>query len=185
MKGGVRAGKLSGISRADHRLSAQLTNPRKRHPNYRLVKLHRNYSVDEIARLFSIHKNTARMWIRGGLQTIDGKRPILILGQELIRFLRNRRATKKQPCLAGEMFCLRCRQPKVPAAGMIEYHPRTETTGNLTGLCPDCHTVMHRMIAKAQVQAFREKMDVLFPQALPRLREIIQPSLNSDLRGEA
>lgn len=29
-----------------------------RHPNPRLVKVHRNYSVEEIARLFGIHKNT-------------------------------------------------------------------------------------------------------------------------------
>ena len=31
-----------------------------RHPNPRLVKGHRNYSVEEIARLFALHKNTVR-----------------------------------------------------------------------------------------------------------------------------
>ena len=30
----------------------------KRHPNHRQVKIHRNYTVEEIASLFGIHKNT-------------------------------------------------------------------------------------------------------------------------------
>ena len=33
---------------------------RKRHPNHRLVKIHRSYTVEEIAELFAIHKNTVR-----------------------------------------------------------------------------------------------------------------------------
>jgi len=32
-----------------------------RHPNPRLVKVHRNYLVEEIARLFRVHKNTVRL----------------------------------------------------------------------------------------------------------------------------
>ncbi len=36
----------------------------KRHPNYRQVKIHRNYTVEEIARLFGIHKNTVRGWVK-------------------------------------------------------------------------------------------------------------------------
>jgi transposase len=43
----------------------------KRHPNYRLVKIHRSYAVEEIAKLFGIHKNTVRCWVKDGLATID------------------------------------------------------------------------------------------------------------------
>ncbi len=34
----------------------------KRHHNPRLVKLHRSYTVEQIARLFDLHKNTVRAW---------------------------------------------------------------------------------------------------------------------------
>jgi hypothetical protein len=37
--------------------------PVSRYPNYRLVKIHRNYTVEEIARLLKVHKNTVRGWI--------------------------------------------------------------------------------------------------------------------------
>ena len=49
----------------------------KRHPNHRLVKIHRSYTVEEIAELFGIHKNTVRDWVKGGLATSDDKRPML------------------------------------------------------------------------------------------------------------
>src|SRR5271169_349587 len=69
----------------------------KRRPDYRLVKIHRNYTVEEITRLFGTHKNTVRAWVRAGLPTSDGKRPILILGSELAGYLKARRTKNKRP----------------------------------------------------------------------------------------
>jgi hypothetical protein len=63
-----------------------------RHPNPRLAKIHRSYSVDELARLFNIHKNTIRSWLKQGLTAIDGQRPTVARGEEVRRFLTDRRA---------------------------------------------------------------------------------------------
>jgi Helix-turn-helix domain len=60
-----------------------------RHPNPRLVKIHRSYAVEEVARILRKHKNTVRAWIKQGLQPIDGRRPTLVHGLELVRFLQN------------------------------------------------------------------------------------------------
>jgi hypothetical protein len=38
-------------------------------------KIHRSYSVEEVSRLFGIHKNTVGNWLRQGLSPIDGERP--------------------------------------------------------------------------------------------------------------
>ena len=59
----------------------------KRNPNPRLVKIHRNYTVEDVANLLGVHKNTVREWIKQGLPKIDDKRPMLILGCDLFAFL--------------------------------------------------------------------------------------------------
>jgi hypothetical protein len=110
----------------------------KRHPNPRLVKIHRSYSVEEIARLFGIHKNTVRAWVTQGFEAIDKKRPIVVHGKTLAAFLTARRVASKRPCPPGYIYCLPCRAPKSPAGNMAEYVPGSNATGNLRGICPDC-----------------------------------------------
>src|SRR5712692_9441588 len=105
---------------------------RKRHPNYRHVKIHRSYTVDEVASLFRTHKNTVRAWLKAGLPTCDEKRPMLILGHDLSTFLQTRREKNKQRCRPGEMYCVKCRAPKYPAGFFFNDTAATERIGNLT-----------------------------------------------------
>lgn len=92
-----------------------------RRPNPRLAKIHRNYSVDEVSRLFSVHKNTVCAWLRQGLAPIDDQRPILVWREELSRFLADRRARTKKACGPGRIYCLPCRAPKAPAGKMADW----------------------------------------------------------------
>jgi hypothetical protein len=154
---------------------------KKRHPNYRLVKIHRSYTVEEIAKLFSSHKNTVRRWIKDGLTCIDDKRPMLVLGQVLVEFLQTRRAKNRRICRLGELYCVRCRSPKSPAGDMAEYFPVTQKFGNLTAICPDCDAIMNRLVSLAKIDEFRGKMDISFSEVQRHLIESTKPSVNSDL----
>ena len=167
-------------AKAPHRTTVR----KRRHPNYRLVKIHRSYVVEEIADLFGCHKNTVRQWIRDGLPVCDRRRPILVMGSDLRTFLEARRTTKKRPCGPGEIYCVRCRATKVPAGGMVEYQPSTGTLGNLIAICPDCGSLMNRRVNVAQLSQFPREIAVPFAQAPQRVSEIDQPSVNSDFRKE-
>ena len=158
---------------------------RKRHPNPRLAKIHRNYTVDEVATLFGIHKNTVREWVKRGLPTNDGRRPMLILGRDLVAFLTTRRAKNKRTCLPGEIYCVRCRATKSPAGEMADYVPLTPTQGNLVGICPDCDTMMYRRASLAKLALVRGKLDLRLPQALQHIVESAEPSVNSDFAKDA
>jgi hypothetical protein len=152
----------------------------KRHPNPRLVKLHRSYAVEQIARLFDVHKNTVRAWVKQGLQPIDGQRPALFHGPVLVAFLQRRRESAKQPCPPGYIYCLPCRAPKAPAGNMAEFVPVTDTTGNLRGICPDCDRLIHRRVNQAKIKAIQGNLEITFADAPPRIRERITPSVNCD-----
>jgi excisionase family DNA binding protein len=154
---------------------------KKGHPNHRLVKKHRNYTVYEAAFVLGVHKNTVREWIRRGLPTTDDNRPFLIRGCELIDFLHKRRAKKRRPCRAGQMYCFRCKVPQFPAGGMTDFTPISSTLVNLIGLCPSCNGIMHRCVGAAKLQEMRRTMDAASSEPLLHLNEISEPSLNSDL----
>jgi excisionase family DNA binding protein len=153
-----------------------------RRPNPRLVKIHRNYTVEEAARTLRVHKNTVRNWIKQGLPTIDSRRPSLIHGRDLFAFLRTRRKVK-QSCGPDQLYCVRCRMPKPPLAGIADYMPITESSGNLRGTCPDCGCFMHRRVALAKLGGLI--LEVTFPQAGSRIRERAAPSVESDSQDEA
>lgn len=153
-------------------MSALSSRPmRKRRPNPRLAKIHRNYTVDEVANLFDVHRNTVREWVKRGLPTNDGKRPMLILGRDLVTFLTTRRAKNKRPCLPGEIYCVRCRAPRTPAGEMVDYVPLTATLGNLAAICSVCESMIYRRISLAKLAHVCGKLDVTMPQALEHIGE--------------
>lgn len=134
----------------------------KRHPNPRLVKIHRNYSVEEVSNLFAIHKNTVRRWMNDGLETLDQRRPLLVHGIELSAYLQARRAKNKRPCQSGEIYCVRCRAPKRPAGNMAEYMTITVSQGNLRGICPDCDVMIYRRVSLAKLPEIQGNLDITF-----------------------
>jgi hypothetical protein len=131
-----------------------------RYPNYRRVKIHRNYTVEEISGVLKVHKNTVRGWIKLGLPTIDRQRPTLILGSALSRFLQDRRRRGHQRCAPGEIYCVKCRTPVRPAGGMADYIPTTLISGSLTGICPTCETLIYRRVSQATLDESRGNLEV-------------------------
>jgi hypothetical protein len=151
-----------------------------RHPNPRLAKIHRSYSVEEMARLFNVHKNTIRGWFKQGLEVIDRQRPTVARGEEIRRFLAERRARAKRPCGPGRIYCLPCRAPKVPAGKMAEYVATSDTTGTLRGICPDCDRMIYRTANPQKIAAVRGDLDVTVTQAGARIAETTNPNVNCD-----
>ena len=155
----------------------------KRYPNHRLVKIHRSYTVEEIANLLKKHKNTVRIWIKDGLTPIDNKRPMLILGSDLIEFLKVHREKNKQRCKPGQLYCVRCRVPRFPAGDMADYVPVTEKFGNLIAICPDCDSIMNRRVSLARIWEVCANLDVTFPKDLRHIvKKRTKSSVDSDLR---
>lgn len=138
----------------------------KRNLNYRLVKIHRSYTVEETAKLFGYHKNTVRNWVKNGLATIDNRRPMLIHGHVLEEFIKKRRTKNKRTCKPGELYCVRCRAPRLPAGNMVDCSPVTEKVGNMIAICPVCDAIMNQRVSIAKLDQIHKKIDITFPQTL-------------------
>lgn len=151
-----------------------------RHAGPHRVKLHRIYNLAELAACCGVHKNTVRHWQAKGLEAIGTDRPILFEGATVRDFLAKRKAGRKRPCPPGTFYCFRCRQPRPPALGMVEFIVGKGTTGNLNALCGTCDTVMHRRAGIAAIAAIMPNLDVQIRQAGARILERTLPSLNCD-----
>lgn len=131
---------------------------RRLNPN--LVKVYRSYTAGELAFRFGVHKNTVRHWQRDGLLPIDSGRPLLFQGATLREFLRARNTGRRQPCGPGRFYCFRCREPRVPAKGMVDYLPLNARSGNLRALCGVCGGLMHRRASLTSLSAVMPGIEV-------------------------
>ncbi|WP_417514816.1 helix-turn-helix domain-containing protein [Minwuia sp.] len=132
--------------------------------------MHRNYTVDEAARLLNCSKSTIRRLIAKGLPVIKDQKPHLILGSDLIEFLKKQRRPKVR-CGPGEFYCLRCRAPRQPALGMVEIRSRNVSSLNIRALCDVCQAVMHRRVSERQMPSFSANFEISDPQAQGHLGE--------------
>ena len=152
--------------------------------NPRLIKLHRTYSVEDAARTLGVHKNSVRGWRKDGLKAIDNDRPILFLGSVLRAFLEQRNASRKRPCRPGTLYCFRCREPRAPALGMVDWTPINARTGNLKALCGTCETVMHRRARRDALSTVMPGLHVQIVEGPSRLNGKPILSLNCDSTKE-
>lgn len=152
-------------------------------PAWRRVKLHRSYTVDEAARALGVCKGTVRRWIKAhDLPALTDRKPVLILGGDLIDFGKAR-TRAKQTCAPGELYCVRCRAPRNPAGGMAEFIPLNPGGGNLRAICETCETLMHRRVSLGQLPELQRLLDVTIAQAPNSLTKRDAPCVNDHLPG--
>ena len=151
-----------------------------RHASPWRVKKHFSYSVDELARLLGVHKNTIRNWEREGLRPLDGNRPKLFAGSEVRAFLEARLKARKKPCPPGTLYCLRCKQPRKPKFEVVEYTGLRPGSGNLKGICEVCNGTMRQRIREADILKKLPDCTVQSTQGQPSLIGKGDPSLKCE-----
>lgn len=146
------------------------------------AKLHRSYTVEEVAELLCVHKNTIRGWIKNELPVCDDQRPTLILGRDLREFIRARNQSRKRSCRPWEMYCMRCRSPQQPAGNKVDYEAITARTGRLTGICATCKAVINKYTSLDKLILIRGKLDLALTKAQKHIVDRDDPLVNSDFK---
>jgi excisionase family DNA binding protein len=147
----------------------------------RRIKIHRTYTFDEAAETIGASKATVRRWVSSNdLPAIRDRRPILILGGDLLEFL-EQRAGPKTTCPSGECYCVKCHGSRKPSGGMVEFRHVGGKSGNLRGLCPVCGCLMHRRTSLEQLEEIRKFLDVTFVDLQRHISDCDERSTNDHL----
>lgn len=153
---------------------------RKRTYNVCLIKATWPYSVQEIAKLFNVHKNAPLRWVKEGLQADRVKREILIRGDKLAHFLSARQQKNKCKCAINEFRCFKCRVPREAYLNIVDIIFTSPTRFRVKAICAVCST----RISKWQSIKNLPKIESSFHIQQQEGRHIIErnePSINSDL----
>lgn len=126
-------------------------------------KIHRSYTVEEVAELYDAHKNTVRNWITKGLPICDDKRPLLILGTDLKLFLQQQRQANKRTCKPSELYCLKCREPRLPDQNTLEFIEETSTKGRVIATCSVCNSLMNKYFKLENLSSIQRDLAVILP----------------------
>ena len=138
---------------------------RRRTPNARLVKRDSTYTVEETSTLLAVHVNTVRNWQNDGLHPIDTHRPVLFHGSDLQIYIRRKHAKRRQRCGPGELYCFKCRQPRLPKDRAIKVEMQNERLLRLIGICEMCGTRMFRAGSIQNLKSYEENFVLQSPQA--------------------
>jgi len=156
---------------------------KKRTYNTRRIKRDFAYLIAEVADLFGLHCNAVRNWLKSGLPTIDGHRPTLIHGGDLIDFLDVRQASRKQKCASDQFYCCRCRCPRRALDNRVEMQIRNNQKLNLSAVCNECGAGMNRAGSVKKIEEYRKAFIVQTPMEA-RISGCSYPLVNCHLEKD-
>ena len=154
-----------------------------RRPQWHRIKRHRSYTIEEVAVTLKVCRATVRRWTKAGLQIVCSRKPLLIAGADIVEFGQRRKAASHK-CQAHECYCVACRAPRAPAAGIADYIPFTRASGNLRAICPVCTRIMNKRVSAYKLESLRTMLEITIPHAYLHLVECPAPSSNVHLLGE-
>jgi hypothetical protein len=115
------------------------------------------YTIKELTGLLHKTEKTIERWMGAGLLIVPGgKKPILILGDDLIEFLKNKDEKNKVKLKRSEFFCMGCKAPRRAKRGSLKI-----LSDRKEGECDVCSGKMSKLIkSRRQVLSNIENTDV-------------------------
>jgi len=113
--------------------------------NTNRIKETLNYSINDIAQLFGLHKRTVQHWIKEGLEKIDNRKPFLVLGKDLKGFLKEKQGKRKKKCKENEIYCCKCREARRSWENLVDIRIINKKMLLIVGICDQCGKGINRL----------------------------------------
>ena len=112
------------------------------------------------------------------------RRPYLIRGDDLARFLAARQNGRKRRCAADEFYCFKCRAPRKAYENIVDIEFVGPARLRLKGICEVCDTPLNKMQGVEKLPKIREIFHVqqvaerhITGCALPNLNRDKEPTI--------
>lgn len=141
------------------------------------------YEIDEICSVYAdkgLHPQTVRSWMKAGLKTIDSGKPVLIYGNELIAFLKNRNDQNKCSTAFDQFYCLKCRD----ARPILQSRIAVVQIGQFLqakGLCRQCKTRMCKSYSLAAYPQLKKTFKLV---GVSQLYDCLNPTDKTHLKTQ-
>lgn len=124
----------------------------KRSLDLRKIRQSRCYTVQEVSNLLGVTKGTVRSWLKLGLPYLPDGKPFLVPGDSLKTWLVVRRRSRKRRCLPDELYCCRCRMPRLAIPGSVGITIRNAKTVTIHATCACCGSKMNKGGSHAELE---------------------------------
>ena len=126
-------------------------------PNYNLnlITARRSYTINEISSLWKVSRKTCGRWIKyEGLKVLEeSKSPLLIIGADLIHFIKKKREKSKIPIKENEFLCFKCHKAVRAKTGSEQTIEAGNKIGKANqeqlkkvGICEYCGTKLNKLL---------------------------------------
>lgn len=124
--------------------------------NTHVIRPRVSYSLSEIADLLDKDRKTCSHWVKEGLKVIEeNARPLLIMGVDLINFIKQKKTKGKIPVRENEFLCMKCRKAVRAKIGSEQIIKTGKKIGKNNreqfkkiGVCENCQTRLNRYLGE-------------------------------------
>ena len=120
--------------------------------------------IDDVCSLYKkykLHPKTVLDWQKQGLQAIDGKKPALFYGFDLIKFLGKLNEANKCKTKFEEIFCVKCKEGKPPLKKQIQINLLDQKFLKVKAICQTCKNEIHKSYKLSDLQTLKRIFDVV------------------------
>ncbi|MGB0798094.1 MAG: hypothetical protein ACPGRD_02075 [Planktomarina sp.] len=122
----------------------------------------RVYDIPTAARIIGVTVGTFRKYPSRGLRLASSRRPVLIRGADLIKFLNGQAIAKRQPGRPDQFYCMRCKGQQDALGAMADYLPINSKTGRLVAFCAGCERTVSKFSSPQKAGELVALLDIAF-----------------------
>lgn len=169
-----------------------MKNMAKKHKkvNHRLIKSKRTYTIKQISKRLNRHISTVRTWINQGLIVRDNsKKNPLLLGSDIIAFIKQRQQKSRYKLKIDEFHCPKCKCSRKALNNIKWLETTNKSLGknakqvNIKSRCEVCRIIIQRFSSDRQIEEFKT-LGLTFTEHENRLIGYEQPYLNTHIKRE-